>query len=68
MKTIKIDIINEKVLTLLKELEQLKLIRFRTDNSKSVKKRDLLSYKGSLKKETLSEVDAQLKELRDGWE
>lgn len=68
MKTITIDILNEKAMTLLKELEKLKLIRFRTEKIKPIKKGDLLSYKGSMKKQPTSEIETQLKELRDGCE
>jgi uncharacterized coiled-coil DUF342 family protein len=64
MKTIEIDILNEKALKLLKELEHLKLIRVRRkkslkDNSVSIKK-----YKGAMRKQPLNEVDNQLNELR----
>jgi len=68
MKTIEIDILNEKALRLLQELEHLKLIRVRRkkslqDNLVSIKK-----YKGAMRKQPLNEVDNQLNELRGSWE
>ncbi len=66
MKTIEIDILNEKALKLLRELEHLKLIRVRKNlknNSVGIAK-----YKGAMKKQPLNEVDKQLNELRSSWE
>ena len=69
MQTITVDIINEKVLLLLKELEKLKLIRVRRDVSTNKSSNTSLSrYKGALSKQNKSEVDNQLDELRGGWE
>jgi hypothetical protein len=67
IKTITIDIINDKAMKLLKELELLKLIRVRKD--KAVPNLNWAeSYKGAMSKQTLSDVDKQLNELRTGWE
>jgi len=66
-RTITIDIINEKVLKLLQELEQLQLIRMRKEKSQSSD--DCSSkYKGSMTKQPLASVDEQLNDLRNGWE
>jgi len=69
MQTITVDIINEKVMLLLKELEKLKLIRVRRDVAINKSANTSLSrYKGALSKQSKSEVDKQLDELRGGWE
>lgn len=68
MRTITIDIINEKVLSLLQGLEQLKLIRLRKDISDNQPKVNWLRYKGSLSKQSLDDVDQQLNDLRSEWE
>ena len=69
MQTVTVDILNNKAVKLLQELENLKLIRMRreklqlttSDNSAS-------KYKGAMKKQSLKEVNSQLKELRNEWE
>ena len=69
MRTITIDIINEKALSLLRTLEQLKLIRFRRDKDADVPAAtDWTKYKGAMSKQSLKEVDQQLNELRGEWE
>ncbi len=70
MRTITIDIINEKVLNLLKDMELLKLIRVHNDSEKrdSVKRDDWKRFKGMLTSQPIEEVDRQLKELREEWE
>ena len=67
MRTITIDIINEKALTLLCDLEQLKLIRLRKDSQDDHSAAiDWVKYKGAMSKQPLSEIDLQLNELRSG--
>ena len=69
MRTIIIDIINEKALNLLKDLELLKLIRLRKEKpvQRSVSA-DWTRYKGAMSKQPVSDIDQQLKELRSEWE
>ncbi len=69
MKTLTIDIINEKAIRLLQELESLKLIRVRkekTNTSDPISWNNL--YKGLMKKQTHAEIDSQLNSLRSEWE
>ena len=68
MRTITIDIINEKALNLLKDLELLKLIRLRKEKPEKKTKTDWLNYKGAMTKQSLEKVNRQLKELRNEWE
>lgn len=67
MQTIKIDIINDKALNLLKELELLKLIRLHKENDED-KADNAAKYKGAMTKQPLEEVNIQLQNLRSGWE
>ena len=69
MRTITIDIINEKALNLLKELELLKLIRLHggKQGQKSAVT-DWTKYKGAMSKQPVKEIDQQLNELRNEWE
>jgi hypothetical protein len=69
MTTVTVDIINDKAMKLLEDMELLQLIRVHTDTkSSSSNKNWIAKYKGAMTKQPLPEVDAQLKELRDGWE
>ena len=68
MQTITIDIINEKALRLLKELELLQLIRVRKEKAEQPATINFVKYKGMLSQQPLTEVDQQLHELRNGWE
>jgi len=68
MLTVTIDIINEKALSLLRNLEQLKLIHLRKEKEPKSSKVDWLSYKGAMSKEPLSAVNKQLEELRNEWD
>ena len=69
MRTITVDIINEKAMNLLRDLELLKLIRLRKEstNQKPADK-DWTKYKGAMSKQPINEIDEQLNELRSEWE
>ena len=67
MRTITIDIINEKAIHLLQDLELLKLIRLRKEKL-GHKSTDWGKYKGAMSKQSISEVDQQLNKLRNEWE
>ena len=67
MRTIIIDIINEKAIHLLQDLELLKLIRLRKEKS-GRKRTDWGKYKGAMSKQSISELDQQLNELRNEWQ
>ena len=67
IQTITIDIINEKAIKLLQDLELLQLIRMRKDKAeRSVNWAQ--RYKGAMSKQPLTQIDDQLNELRSGWE
>lgn len=69
MRTITIDIINEKALSLLRGLEGLKLIRLRKDGAgKKTTATDWTKYKGAMSKQHKSEIGQQLNELRSEWD
>jgi hypothetical protein len=68
VQTITVDIINQKALKLLQELEQLQLIRLRREDAKETKIDWKSKYKGAMTKQPLSEIDGQIDELRAGWE
>jgi hypothetical protein len=69
IKTLTIDIINEKAVKLIQDMELRKLIRVR---KKSIKKEESINwaekYKGAMEKQPLNEVDNQLTDLRSSCE
>jgi len=67
IKTVTIDIIDDKAMKHLEDLELLKLIRMRKEKQSSTVSWPE-SYKGTMSKESLSDVGEQLDELRNGWE
>lgn len=67
IQTVTIDIINDKALKLLQDLENLQLIRLHKDQ-KSTKSQWTKRYKGAMTKQPLTEIDTQLNELRNQWE
>jgi hypothetical protein len=69
MRTITIDIINEKAMNLLRDLELLKLIRLRRDQTETKQATvDWTKYKGAMTKQSFNEIDRQLDNLRNEWE
>ncbi len=68
MQTVTVDILNNKAIKLLKDLEQLQLIRLRKAALKIASSDSVKKYKGKMKKQPLTEVDNQLKDLRKEWE
>lgn len=69
MQTITVDIINEKALSLLKDLEGLKLIRIRKNVvEQKVSLNSVAKYKGAMKKQAVEDIDHLLNELRQSWE
>ena len=69
MQTLAIEILNNKAVKLLEDLEVLHLIRVLKEK-KIVSKRPNggKTYKGKMSKQSINEIDKQLNELRNGWE
>lgn len=70
MTTITIDLLNENAITLLRDLELLKLIRLRKDRTepKASGVNLVAKYKGAMHRQPMSDIDQQLKNLRNEWE
>ena len=69
MQSITIDILNAKALKLIQDLEQLQLIRVRkTTPQEATSVNWAAKYKGAMTKQTLTEIDKQLNDLRNEWE
>ncbi len=68
-ETIRVDIIDKKVLNVLKDLEELKLIRLRQDREIPLALTDWATkYKKAMTQQPLRETDQQLGSLRSAWE
>jgi len=68
-KTIRVDIIDKKVLNVLKDLEGLKLIRLREDKGVPLALTDWATkYKQAMNQQPLRETNKQLSSLRSAWE
>jgi hypothetical protein len=69
MQTVTIDIINDKAIRLLQDLENLQLIRVRKEKQQPSSKINWVNkYKGAMTKQSLIAVENQLNELRNEWE
>lgn len=68
MTTVTIDIINQKALRLLEDLELLQLIRMRREKKNDAGYVDWKSYKGAMQKQPIEQVNQQLHQLRQDWE
>ncbi|MGB5944174.1 MAG: hypothetical protein WBG71_14915 [Leeuwenhoekiella sp.] len=68
MNSITIEILNNGVLKILENLESLNLIRLKRTTESQNQKSNWQDYAGSMKKQSMDQVDAQLDELRAGWE
>lgn len=70
IRTITIDIINNKAIRLLRDLEFLDLIRLRQEklepDTSTTNWAD--KYKGKMTRESQTNIDTQLDQLRNGWE
>lgn len=67
-RTVTIEVINEKVLTLLRDLELLQLIRLHDRKSESAIINWSQRYKGAMAKQPVTEIDQQLDEMRKAWQ
>lgn len=69
MKTVTVDILNEKAIKLLHDLELLQLIRVRNENQSYESEINWTNkYKGAMLKQSITELDNQLNDLRKAWE
>lgn len=68
MRTITIDLLNDKAINLLLELELLKLIRVHEEHQQESVATNWLRYKGAMSKQPLKKINQQLQDLRNEWE
>lgn len=68
MKTVTLDILDDKALNLLKDLELLNIIRVRREKTDKVRNENLvIKYKGAMTSQPLLEIEQQLDDLRNEW-
>lgn len=69
MQTITVDIIDEKAVKLLEDLETRQLIRLRKEKKESYDGEAFIKkYMGAMTPQPVEEIDRQLDELRNAWE
>jgi hypothetical protein len=70
MRTVTLDILDDKAINLLKDLEILRVIRLHdtNDDHHSVPVNSIKKYKGLMSKQSLEEIDQQLNDLRKEWD
>jgi hypothetical protein len=70
MRTVTLDILDDKAVNLLKDLEALNVIRIQNDKKEAeLTNTDLAKkYSGSMTKQSIEEVDKQLRDLRNEWD
>ncbi len=66
--TLTMDIINDKAVKLLYDLELLQLIRWHKEKTSTATAAIWAAkYKGAMQKQPLNEIDSQLNDLRNAW-
>jgi len=68
MKTITVDLLKDEAINLLKDLEALDIIRLHEKNDDMAVVNSFTKYKGAMTRQSIEEIDKQLKELRDEWD
>lgn len=68
MKTLTIEIINEKALNLLRDMALLDLIRFHSDTVQPPMPNWAERYKGAMTRQSVTDIETQLNNLRNAWE
>lgn len=69
MTTITLDILDDKAIDLLKDLESLKVIRLHQINENKTSSLNLAAkYSGAMTKQSLEDIDKQLNDLRNEWD
>jgi hypothetical protein len=61
-----VEIINEGAMSLLRDMEYLRLIR--VSRNEPLKKTDWNKYKGAMTGQGIDKINEQLNELRNAWE
>ena len=68
MTTVTVDILDDKALNLLKDLELLKIIKVHLTAVDSTTTDSVKKYKGLMTKQSPEEIEQQLNELRNEWD
>jgi translation elongation factor EF-Tu-like GTPase len=68
MQTVVVDIVNEKTMALLVDMETMDLIHVHDNKSQSKQTCPISELKGKITKQPIEEVNKQLSELRNAWE
>ena len=68
MKTITLDILDDRVTAILMNMESLGLIQLHKDESFDTQFTSLvIKYNGAMSKQSIEEIERQISDLRNGW-
>lgn len=69
MQTIQVDVMNKRVMWLFQYLERLRFIKLHKEKeAPKVIGNRIAQYKGKMSKQSISDIDKQLADLRNEWE
>ena len=68
MTTITVDILDDKAINLLKDMEALKIIKLHPDKPEKSLANLASKYSGVMTKQSLEEIDKQLNDFRNEWD
>ena len=66
MRTVTLDILDNKALNLLKDLEALNVIKLHESDQQPLK--SVKNLKGKMERQSIEEIDKQLSDLRNEWD
>jgi hypothetical protein len=70
MRTLTVDILDDKAFKLLKGLEELHVIKVHEtlENGQAPAINSFTKYKGKISRQSIEEIDRQLNDMRNEWE
>jgi hypothetical protein len=68
MKTVTVDILDDKAINLLKDLEGLKVIKLHEEDGRNQVVKSVKGLKGQMTRQSIEEIDKQLNDLRNEWD
>ena len=68
MKTVTVDILDDKAINLLKDLEGLRVIKLHEEDGRNQVVKSVKDLKGQMTRQSIEEIDKQLNDLRNEWD
>jgi hypothetical protein len=68
MKTVTVDILDDKAINLLKDLEGLRVIKLHEEDRRKQLVKSVKDLKGQMTRQSVEEINKQLNDLRNEWD